>query len=188
EMKRQGFKLPLLIGGATTSKTHTALKIEPQYDGVVMHVLDASRSVGVVSQLLSKEGETAKIFAEEVKKDYEELRIKRNASETLKDYISIEEARNNKNKIDWNKFSPLVPKKLGVEVFDEIEIERLIPYIDWTPFFSSWQLKGKYPTIFKDAYVGKEAKELYDHAQEMLTLIVSEKRLKAKAVIGIFEA
>lgn len=188
EMKRQGFTLPLLIGGATTSKTHTALKIEPQYDGAVIHVLDASRSVGVVSQLLSKEGEVSATFVKDVKQEYDELRIKRAAGETAKEYVSIEEAREKKHKIDWQEYQPYVPEFLGVKVFDNIVIDELVPYIDWTPFFASWQLKGKYPTIFRDAFVGIEAKKLYDNALEILDLMVREKRVVAKAVIGIFPA
>lgn len=188
EMKRQGFKLPLLIGGATTSKTHTALKIEPQYDGPVIHVLDASRSVGVVSQLLSKEGDVSETFVKDVKQEYDELRIKRAAGETAKEYVSIQEAREKKQQIDWQSYQPYEPEFLGVKAFNEISLEDLVPYIDWTPFFASWQLKGKYPTIFRDAFVGLEAQKLYDHAIEILDLMIKENRVSAKAVIGIFPA
>ncbi len=188
EMKRQGFTLPLLIGGATTSKTHTALKIEPQYDGAVIHVLDASRSVGVVSQLLSKEGDISAKFVKNTKQEYDELRIKRAAGETAKEYVTIEEARAKKHNIDWLAYQPYEPEFLGVKVFDNIDIEELVPYIDWTPFFASWQLKGKYPTIFRDAFVGGEAKKLYDNALEILDLMVKGRRISAKAIIGIFPA
>jgi 5-methyltetrahydrofolate--homocysteine methyltransferase len=188
EMKRRGFSLPLLVGGATTSKTHTALKIEPQYDGPVIHVLDASRSVGVVSQLLSKEAQVSEHFVRDVRQEYDELRIKRNAGENTKEYVTIEEARTKKPDINWEKNPPYTPDFIGVHVFDNISVSTLIPYIDWTPFFASWQLKGKYPTIFRDAFVGEEAKKLYDHAREMLDLIVAENRLQNKAVIGIFPA
>jgi 5-methyltetrahydrofolate--homocysteine methyltransferase len=188
EMQRQGFTTPLLIGGATTSKTHTALKIDPQYDGAVIYVLDASRSVGVVSQLLTKEENTADNFIKNTKIEYTELREKRAATASEKEYISIAEARNHKVQLDWSSYEPTKPAHLGVKVWNDISLETLVPYIDWTPFFASWQLKGKYPTIFKDAYVGEEAKKLYDHAQEMLGLIIKEKRLTLRAVSGIFEA
>ncbi|MBK8515279.1 MAG: methionine synthase [Saprospiraceae bacterium] len=188
EMQRQGFTTPLLIGGATTSKTHTALKIDPQYEGPVVYVLDASRSVGVVSQLLSQEANTSLEFTGKVKSEYNELRVKRNSTESEKDYISIDEARKLKFKPGWTEYNPVKPKQLGIKVWDNIEVSDLIPYIDWTPFFSSWQLKGKYPVIFRDAFVGEEAKKLYDSALEMLELIVKEKRLTLKAVSGIFEA
>ena len=188
EMQRQGFTTPLLIGGATTSKTHTALKIDPQYDGAVIYVLDASRSVGVVSQLLTKEENTADNFIKNTKIEYTDLREKRAATASEKEYISIAEARNHKVQLDWSSYEPTKPAHLGVKVWNDISLETLVPYIDWTPFFASWQLKGKYPTIFKDAYVGEEAKKLYDHAQEMLGLILKEKRLTLRAVSGIFEA
>ena len=188
EMQRQGFTTPLLIGGATTSKTHTAIKIDPQYNGPVIYVLDASRSVGVVSQLLTKEEGTSDNFVIDTKAEYKELREKRAAVATDKEYVTIQEARNQKVKVDWSSYIPEIPNHLGVKVWDNIQVETLIPYIDWTPFFTSWQLKGKYPAIFRDAFVGDEAKKLYDHAIEMLDLIVLEKRLTVKAVTGIFEA
>lgn len=188
EMKRLGFTIPLLIGGATTSKTHTALKIAPEYDGSVVYVLDASRSVGVVSQLLSKEKEVSKEFMESIRTEYDEVRSRRLANEVSKDYISIEEARNQRFKIDWANYQIPKPNQLGVQILNDIAVETLIPYIDWTPFFDSWQLKGKYPLIFKDAFVGHEAKKLFDAAQEMLALIVKEKRLSAKAVFSLFPA
>ena len=188
EMQRQGFTTPLLIGGATTSKTHTAIKIDPQYNGPVIYVLDASRSVGVVSQLLTKEEGTSVNFVIDTKTEYKELREKRAALATDKEYVTIQEARNQKVKVDWSSYIPEIPNHLGIKVWDNIHVETLIPYIDWTPFFTSWQLKGKYPSIFRDAFVGDEAKKLYDHAIEMLDLIVQEKRLIIKAVTGIFEA
>jgi 5-methyltetrahydrofolate--homocysteine methyltransferase len=188
EMQRQGFTTPLLIGGATTSKTHTAIKIDPQYNGPVIYVLDASRSVGVVSQLLTKEEGTSVNFVIDTKTEYKELREKRAALATDKEYVTIQEARNQKVKVDWSSYIPETPNHLGIKVWDNIQVETLIPYIDWTPFFTSWQLKGKYPSIFRDAFVGDEAKKLYDHAIEMLDLIVQEKRLIIKAVTGIFEA
>jgi 5-methyltetrahydrofolate--homocysteine methyltransferase len=177
-----------LIGGATTSKTHTALKIDPYYEGPVIYVLDASRSVGVVSQLLSKEENVADQFVKNTKTEYTELREKRASTESEKEYLTIAEARKQKVDLDWSSYQPTVPKQLGIKVWDDISIETLVPYIDWTPFFASWQLKGKYPIIFKDAFVGVEAKKLYDHAQDMLKLIIKEKRLHAVAVSGLFEA
>jgi 5-methyltetrahydrofolate--homocysteine methyltransferase len=188
EMQRQGFTTPLLIGGATTSKTHTALKIDPQYEGPVIYVLDASRSVGVVSQLLTKEENTADQFISNTKTEYSDLRDKRAATASDKEYISIDEARAQKVQLEWDNYDPVKPAHLGIKVWNDISLETLIPYIDWTPFFASWQLKGKYPAIFRDAFVGDEAQKLYDHAQEMLDLIVKENRLSVKAVTGIFEA
>jgi len=188
EMKRQNYTLPLLIGGATTSKTHTALKIDPEYDGPVIYVLDASRSVGVVSNLLSKEDNVSTSLVEGTKEEYKTLREKRLSTASEKEYLTISEARNAKYPIDWGNYKPVVPRSLGVQVWDEIQLSDLVPYIDWTPFFASWQLKGKYPTIFRDPFVGEEAKKLYDQAQELLALIVTENRLKAKAVTGIFAA
>jgi 5-methyltetrahydrofolate--homocysteine methyltransferase len=188
EMTRQGFTMPLLIGGATTSKTHTALKIDPEYSGPVIHVLDASRCVGVVSQLLSQEEGVSSYFVLGTKKEYTDLRDKRRALETDKDFVSIAEARDQKLKLDWANYHPTIPVQTGVKVWDNIRVSDLVPYIDWTPFFSSWQLKGKYPEIFKDPYVGEEAQKLYDHAREMLADIIKEGRLSVRAVTGIFEA
>lgn len=185
EMERRNFTLPLLIGGATTSKTHTALKIEPVYSGPVIHVLDASRSVGVVSQLLGAE---KSILIEETRKLYEEVRIQRSKNNLDKEYISLEEARKQKFKPDWNKFTSQIPKFVGIKVLNDISVEEVIPYIDWTPFFSSWQLKGKFPDIFKDSYVGEESRNLYNHALEMLNVIQNEKQLGLRAVFGIFPA
>ena len=188
EMERQNFKLPLLIGGATTSKTHTALKIEPQYSKPVIHVLDASRCVGVVSQLLSKEQDVTTNYVGTIRAEYEDVRIKRALGTVEKSYITLEEARNKKVRIDWKNYVPPIPISKGIKVYDDINLKDLIHYIDWTPFFASWQLKGKYPTIFRDAFVGDEAQKLYDSAIELLDLIVKEDRISAKAVIGIFPA
>lgn len=185
EMKRRKMVLPLLIGGATTSKTHTALKIAPAYDGPVIHVLDASRSVGVVSQLL---GEEKDIFIADVKKGYEEIRVQREKNVAQKDYVTLAEARELKYSIDWSQYKPTKPNFIGVMELKNIDIGEVIPYIDWTPFFSSWQLKGKFPDIFNDSYVGEEARSLYDHAIEMLALIQKEKRLTLNAVFGLFPA
>lgn len=185
EMQRRNLKLPLLIGGATTSKTHTALRIAPAYEGPVIHVLDASRSVGVVSQLLSEDKNN---FTEETKKSYEVIRQQREKNASSKDYISLEEARKLKYYIDWKKFTPCKPNFIGVKELKNIDIQEIIPYIDWTPFFSSWQLKGKFPDIFQDEYVGEESRSLYQHALEMLGLITKQKRLTLNAVFGLFPA
>lgn len=189
EMQRLGMNLPLLIGGATTSKTHTALRIEQKYENApVIHVLDASRSVGVVSQLLSKEENVKSDFVQAVKLEYDVLRKRRAATDYQKEYVSIAEARVQKENIDWTDYTPPAPAFLGVKVFDDIDLAVVAKYIDWTPFFASWQLKGKYPTIFRDQFVGVEAKKLYDHAIEMLDLMITEQRVTASAVVGIFKA
>jgi 5-methyltetrahydrofolate--homocysteine methyltransferase len=188
ELQRRGFSIPLLIGGATTSRTHTALRIEPQYDAPVIHVTDAGRSVGVVSNLLSEVPGVKEHFIQSVKEDYAILRQKRNAADRDKAYISISEARSKGFKTDWDMYTPPVPNTAGITIFEDVDPRLLVDYIDWTPFFASWQLKGKYPEIFNDPVVGEEAKSIYAYAREMLGLIVREKRLKTKAVVGIFEA
>jgi 5-methyltetrahydrofolate--homocysteine methyltransferase len=188
EMQRQGFTMPLLIGGATTSKTHTAVKIEPQYKGPVVHVLDASRSVAVVSSLTSSDENAKNNFILDTRADYERIRVQRANRTSTKKYLSIKQARENRLQIDWEKYSPPKPKFLGVKVFDDYSIEELSRYIDWTPFFASWQMKGKYPAIFKDGTIGEEAKKLFNDAQSMLRRIIDGKWLTAKAVIGLFPA
>ncbi len=188
ELERQGLKIPLLIGGATTSKIHTALKIDPMYSNPVIHVLDASKSVGVASQLLSEDVDKSKAYTQGIKSDYKVLREKRLSSQKAKNVVSIEEARRNKLKIDWKSYFLPKPKFTGVKVFDNYSIEEICDYIDWTPFFSSWQLRGKYPKIFDNPTIGEEAKKLYNDAQSMLRRIIDEKWLTAKAVFGIFPA
>ena len=188
EMERQGFKVPLLIGGATTSKTHTAVKIEPQYSGPVVHVLDASRSVAVASSLLSSNEDARSNYILDIKANYQRVRDQRKNRTSHKKYLSLADARANKLQLDWANYTPPVPQQLGIQVFDDYSLEELSKYIDWTPFFSSWQLKGKFPQIFQDVIIGKEARKLYDDAQEMLQQIISEKWLTAKAVIGLFPA
>jgi 5-methyltetrahydrofolate--homocysteine methyltransferase len=186
EMERENFKIPLLIGGATTSKTHTAVKIEAQYpSGAVVHVHDASRAVGVVSTLL---GEGKAAYVQETRDEYERLRVQRGDRKSAKQYLTLEQARANKFNIDWSAYQPVTPKKLGVQVFDDYSIEELAQYIDWTPFFSSWQLRGKFPEILNDEVVGKESQKLYNDAQTMLQQIIQEGWLKAKAVFGLFPA
>lgn len=188
ELKRQNLNFPLLIGGATTSKTHTALKIDPEYNNAVIHVLDASKSVGVASKLLSKEENVCTNFVAETKTAYDNLRISRAKNKRTKQTLSIQEARDNKLKIDWKNYKVPTPEFLGVKYFNDYSIEELSAYIDWTPFFSSWQLKGKYPAIFENKIIGEEAKKLYNDAQSMLRRIIDEKWLTAKAAFGIFPA
>jgi 5-methyltetrahydrofolate--homocysteine methyltransferase len=189
EMQRRNMKLPLLIGGATTSKLHTALKVEPQYSNApVVHVLDASRSVAVVSALLTENEAEKGIFAEGVKKEYEQVRIARAARQVTKDYLTIADARANATKIDWENDTTPAPRKPGVHVFKDYPLEDIVPYIDWTPFFQTWQLAGKYPQILEDEIVGTEAKKLFDDALTMLDKVMKEKLIEARAVIGLFPA
>jgi 5-methyltetrahydrofolate--homocysteine methyltransferase len=185
EMERQGFKIPLLIGGATTSKTHTAVKIAPHYAQPVIHVLDASKSVPTASTLL---GDDKWAFANQIAADYERIRIQREGKKSSKQYLSIEKARANKVKINWTGYTPPQPQFTGTKVFDKYDLAELAAYIDWTPFFSSWQLFGKYPAIFEDKTVGAEATKLYDDAQAMLKTLIAENWLAARAVIGFWEA
>ena len=188
EMSRQGFKIPLLIGGATTSKTHTAVKVEPHYAGPIVHVLDASRAVGVASNLLSSDEDLKSNFILDTKKEYARVRDQRKNRKSSKKYLSIKQARENKLKVDWDKFKPATPNFLGTKVFVNYSLKELREYIDWTPFFSSWQMAGKFPAILEDKIVGVEATKLYNDAQVMLDQLIEEKWLTAKAVVGIFPA
>jgi 5-methyltetrahydrofolate--homocysteine methyltransferase len=186
EMKRRGMKQPLLIGGATTSKIHTAVKIEPNYDQPTIHVLDASRSVPVASSLLNKESRIK--FEADIRAEYEMMRKRHQGKQIAKDYISIEEARNNKLKLDFTNYTPPKPTFLGTKIFEDYDLSELRSYIDWTPFFSTWELHGKYPNILEDKVVGTEAKKLLADANALLDKIIAEKWLTAKAVVGFFEA
>jgi 5-methyltetrahydrofolate--homocysteine methyltransferase len=186
EMERQGFTIPLLIGGATTSKTHTAVKIEPHYKAPVVHVLDASRSVAVASALLGENDDTRSNFILDTKANYQRIREQRGNRTATKKYVSLERARQNKLKLDWSTYEPPKPTFLGTKVFEEYDLQELVDYIDWTPFFTSWQLRGKFPAILTDEVVGEEATKLYHDALEMLKRIVNEKWLQAKAIIGFF--
>ncbi|HRI59236.1 MAG TPA: methionine synthase, partial [Saprospiraceae bacterium] len=189
EMQRLGLHLPLLIGGATTSKTHTAVKIEPQYSNApVVHVLDASRSVAVVSSLLTKNDVENEAFVQNIKTEYEQIRVQRAGRQATKQYLTLEQARANKLKLDWEHYTPPKPNFTGIKSFDNYSLEELSEYIDWTPFFQSWQLAGKFPAILEDKIVGPEAKKLYHDAQVMLRQIIDGQWLKASAVIGIFPA
>ncbi|MDI9865099.1 methionine synthase [Flectobacillus sp. DC10W] len=187
EMERQGFTMPLLIGGATTSRIHTAVKIDPHYHGPVIHVLDASRSVPVAGRLMQNEKTHQEIY-DEIKAEYARLRDEHAGRKRDKNYISIDAARANKTAIDWSNFQGTKPKFLGTKVFEDYDIAEIAKYIDWTPFFSTWQLSGKYPKIFENEVVGAEAKKLYEDAQKMLQKVISEKSLKARAVIGFYPA
>ncbi|MCU0429286.1 MAG: methionine synthase [Cytophagaceae bacterium] len=186
EMERQGFTIPLLIGGATTSRIHTAVKIAPSYQGAVVHVLDASRSVPVVGSLLSNENK--KDFIQQIKTEYQKLRDDHSNRQRDKNYISIQDARKNKFPIDWSVFEPVKPAKLGRTILKDFPLETLVPYIDWTPFFQSWELAGKFPAILDDEVVGTEARKLYSDALELLNQLVKQKSLQAHAVLGLYEA
>ncbi len=188
EMERMGFKIPLLIGGATTSKTHTAVKIEQQYSSPVVHVLDASRSVAVASALLGEDDNTRSNFILDTKTEYARIREQRGNRQSSKKYLSLKQARANKTKIDWNNYTPPKPNFLGVKVFDNYPIEELVNYIDWTPFFQSWQMAGKFPAILEDKIVGVEAQKLYNDARSLLRRMIDENWVQAQAVIGIFPA
>ncbi|MBN9313684.1 MAG: methionine synthase [Chryseobacterium sp.] len=186
ELQRQNLNFPLLIGGATTSKAHTAVKIDPKYNNAVVHVNDASRAVGVVSALLNKEKSTG--YSLELKKDYEEFREKFLNRQVEKEYISIEEARKQKFKIDWEQEEIFKPQNLGIQIIENQNLQELVEFIDWSPFFRSWDLHGKYPNILTDNVVGEQATELFADAQKMLKKILDERLLTAKAIFGIFPA
>jgi len=186
EMERQNFKVPLLIGGATTSKAHTAVKINPEYQNAVVHVNDASRAVTVVANLLNKK--TNNSYIAKLKIDYDEFREKFLKRGKTKSYLSIAKARENKFKIDWQESNIVKPKELGVQMLKQITIKELLPFIDWQPFFISWDLHGKFPEILKDEKIGEQAKQLYEDAQNMIGHIIAKQYLKPKAVFGLFEA
>ena len=185
EMERLNMDMPLLIGGATTSRLHTAVKIDPAYSGTVLHVLDASRSVPAVTAL--KGSENSK-FHNEVKSEYQELRESHASRTKTKSYLSIEQARANGFDIDWSNYRPSSPKKLGNTTFQDFPLSEIRPYIDWTPFFQTWMLKGKYPKILEDSQVGVEASKLFEDANEMLDQIIEHDWLRAGAVVGIYPA
>jgi len=186
EMKRRGMNLPLLIGGATTSRMHTAVKIAPQYDEGVVHVLDASRSVTVAGSLLSNEQKPD--FLSNLKKEYTKLKEDFANKKTTKQYLSITEAQKNGIKIDWNSFTPVKPGFTGTKQFDDYPLAEIAEYIDWQPFFIAWELHGKFPQILSDAKVGVEATKLYNDARKLLKKIIDEKWLRAKGVIGFWPA
>lgn len=185
EMQNRGMKLPLLIGGATTSRIHTAVKIAPNYDGPVVHVNDASRSVPVAQNLLSEKREE---YAAQIQEEYTKLRDGHKDRQGNKRYLTIEEARKNKFPIKWEEANPTKPEFFGTKVFNNYPLEELVPYIDWTPFFHAWEMKGRYPKILDDAEKGTEAKKLFDDAQALLQRMVDEKLIEARGVIGFYPA
>ncbi|KAA6439978.1 methionine synthase [Dyadobacter flavalbus] len=187
EMERRNLKMPLLIGGATTSRIHTAVKIDPNYSGAVIHVLDASRSVPVAGKLIQNEQSQAEVLSD-IKAEYAKLREDHAKRGGEKAHISIANARENKAKIDWTNFEAKKPQFLGTRIYDDYDLADIAKYIDWTPFFQTWQLHGKYPKIFEDKVVGAEAMRLYEDAAVLLGEIIRDKTLKAKAVIGFWPA
>ncbi len=186
EMQRQNFTMPLLLGGATTSKAHTAVKMAHCYDHGVVHVLDASRSVNVATSLINPESRP--VFLEELNKDYEILRQEYAAKTVEAKLLSLEEARANAFTTNWATADIAVPEELGVQVFDQVQLEDLVPLIDWSPFFSAWELHGRYPRIFEDEKIGTEARTLFDDAQKLLAQILAEKRFSPRGVLAFWPA
>lgn len=186
EMQRLGMKQPLMIGGATTSKAHTAVKIDPAYEGAVVYVPDASRAVGVATSLLSEQ--QSENYLTDLQRDYQQVRERRAAKNEAKNLVSISAARQNITPIDWSAYQAVQPQHSGLQVLNDIDLNEVRNYIDWTFFFHAWQLKGRYPKIFDDAEKGVHARKLYDEAQEMMDLIIEQDWLKAKAVVGLFAA
>jgi len=187
EMERQDFDIPLLIGGATTSKVHTAVKIHPNYaQGQTLYVTDASRAVGVVTKLLSKTDRND--FIGDIQKDYESVREAYLAGESRKQRITLATARDNLQPVAWDKYQPPKPKLIGTKSFKDYDLAELVPYIDWSPFFATWELTGRYPAILNDNKIGTEARKLFADAQQMLERIVKEKWLRASGVIGLWPA
>jgi 5-methyltetrahydrofolate--homocysteine methyltransferase len=182
-MEREGFKLPLLIGGATTSRMHTAVKIAPNYSGPTVYVPDASRAVSVVSSLL---GDGNGEFAAQVRADYDATRQQRAAQRRDIRRATLAEARANKCQLDWQAYTPPAPAFLGIKVFDDYDLEDLSRYIDWTPFFKSWDLAGAYPRILEDKTVGEAARALFADAREMLKQIIEEGWLTAPTMMTLW--
>ncbi|WP_408039905.1 methionine synthase [Tenacibaculum amylolyticum] len=185
EMEKEDMNIPLLIGGATTSKAHTAVKIAPKYGNSVVHVNDASRAVTVVGNLLQ---ENNKIFKDQLRSEYDKFRDQFLNRTKQKNYVPLEKARENKFKIDWNTTEIVEPNTLGIQVIESLDLKVLLDYIDWSPFFRSWDLHGKFPNILTDEIVGKQASELYEDAKVLLAKVLDQRLLKAKAVFGLFPA
>ena len=185
ELDKLNIKIPIMIGGATTSRAHTAVKIAPEYKETVVHVNDASRAVTVASNLL--QAETKESYVKSIREEYDKLREGYLSRSRDKNYLSIEEARKNKLQLNWDNFQPSKPNLIGTKII-EVELSELVDFIDWTPFFQSWELHGKYPAILTDEVVGEQATSLFEDAQKMLQQIVSEKWLTAKGILGIFPA
>jgi 5-methyltetrahydrofolate--homocysteine methyltransferase len=186
EMERQGFELPLLIGGATTSQIHTSVKIDPQYRGAVVYVADASRAVGVASKLLNAEHRIDYIAG--IKERYRQLREQRAGQQATRRLLSLADARANRFRTAWSGYQPVTPQFLGLKVFEEYPLAELVNRIDWGPFFKTWELAGKYPGILEDEIVGEQARQLFADARAMLEKIVLEKWLTARAVIAFLPA
>ena len=185
EMEKKNLTIPLIIGGATTSRAHTSVKIAPKYNNTVVHINDASRAVTVVGNLLQKD---SKIYKEEIREEYDAFREQFLKRGKRKDYVSISAARQNKFQIDWRTSKTVKPEKLGIQIINDFDITKLETYIDWTPFFRSWDLHGCYPDILTDVVVGSQAQDVFKDAQVLLKRIFDEKLLKAKAVFGLFPA
>ena len=186
EMQRENFNIPLMIGGATTSQVHTAVKLMDKYtNNAIVHVLDASKSVSVSSRLLSSDSEN---FKSELREKYSKIRENYFKKKNSKQYITLSESRENCFQYDWDNYFVKLPNTLGVSMYENLKIEDVIPYIDWTPFFISWEMKGKFPAILSDEKYGEGAKNLYNDANDMIDKIVSEKWLKLKSLVGIWEA
>jgi 5-methyltetrahydrofolate--homocysteine methyltransferase len=186
EMKRRDFEIPLLIGGATTSRMHTAVRIAPEYDNGVLHVLDASRSVTAAGSLLSKEQKPD--FLKAIKKEYDKLKEDFGNKKSIKNYLPFAEAQKNGAKIDWRNFTPVTPTFTGTKTFEDYDLNELEKYIDWQPFFIAWEMHGKFPDILADKIIGQEATKLFNDAKNLLKKIMEEKWLVAKGVVGFWEA
>ena len=186
EMQRQGFDIPLLIGGATTSKMHTAVKIDPHYQNPVVYVADASRSVAVVNQLISETRRAP--FLKALETEYDHFRERFAAKVEKREFLSLAAARGSRPAIDWNNYTPPMPQQYGVQVLEDFPLEKLIDYIDWTPFFSTWQLRAKYPRVLEHEKYGEQAKLLFADAHAMLARFIESGELKASAVFGLFAA
>jgi 5-methyltetrahydrofolate--homocysteine methyltransferase len=186
EMQRRGYRQPLLIGGATTSPAHTAVKIDPQYAGPVIYVKDASRSVGVCQQLITPAGRDA--FVAHAKAEHERRREQHRNKSAKAPQLPLAQARTRKFKTDWAGYAPPVPKFIGVKAFEDYPLGELVPYIDWMPFFNAWEFAGKFPDILRDPTVGEAASALYEDAKRMLERLIAERWLQARGVIGIFPA
>ena len=186
EMEREGFRIPLLIGGATTSKIHTAVQIEPVYTGLTVHVKDASRSVGVVSDLMSPEKQ--RTFTDQTREEYADIRERRSKNRKQANLLPFNVAQERRSALDWQNYQPPTPRLIGTQVFDDYPLAKLADYIDWSPFFTTWGLRGKYPNILDNPEVGEEARKLLKDAENLLHIILREKRFKARAVVGLFPA
>jgi 5-methyltetrahydrofolate--homocysteine methyltransferase len=185
ELERLNVKIPIMIGGATTSRAHTAVKIAPQYSNTVIHVNDASRAVTVAGNLLNED--TNLNYTSNIRSEYDELREGYLNRSRDKNFLTIEQARTNKLKLVWDNYTPFKPKFIGTKTI-EVDLDVLVPYIDWTPFFRTWELFGKYPAILSDEVVGEQATSVFADAQEMLNVILKEKKIAAKGIYGIFPA